>query len=385
MRQAIRVTASRFAVILFGLSLLFALPRVAQAQCPGNLLINPSFEAGKYKGEVLGTSLSSWLSVDWAPWAILGDQQINREIEFFVVDGQTLQEGYYRVHEGRLAQKFFSGYSTHHAGFYQRRPVTRGQQVTFSIWVQIATGQEEFWSWGLPISDLGAPGNYRVWAGIDPYGGTPVGFGALPPASTVWSPEVIDRQTRMVTADGHEYDGWVQLTVSTIAQSDYVTVYTKGQPEFPVKNNSSFWDDACLVVSAPPAPTARPTNTPTETPSVTNTPAATNTPPATSTPLATATAFPTITAQPTRTATAAPTALPTSTSAPTTVPTASPSEVPSATPVPAMPTTAPTAVTAATTVPEATSGGTSNGLLIGGVAVGAALAGYAVARLRRRR
>jgi len=361
------------------LLLTLAVPGRALAQCPGNLLANFSFEEGLYKGETVGTSLSSWLSVNWLPWAVLGDQQTNREIEYFVVDSQVLAEGTYRVHHGRYAQKFFSGYSTHHAGFYQRVAVPRGQQVTFSIWVQIATGQREFWSWGLPVSDLEQPGNYKVWAGIDPYGGTPPGFGALPPETTVWSNPVIDRETRMVTADGKEYDAWVQLTVSTIAQSDYVTVYTRGQPEFPVKNNSSFWDDACLYVSAPPTATPAPTSTPTETPSVTETPVPTETPLPTDTPAPTQTARPTQTQRPTASPTATFTPTETATLAPTATETQAPTLAPS-------PTSAPATATAIPPAEGGTgSGGPSNGLLLAGAGLGAAAVVFAAARLRRRR
>jgi hypothetical protein len=319
------------AIILLTLCLLLAVPSVASADCPGNLLANPSFEEGKYKGEVVGTSLSSWLSVHWLPWAVLGDQQTNREIEFFVVDSQILQEGTYRVHHGRYSQKFFSGYSTHHAGFYQRVPVTPGALVTFSIWVQISTGQEELRSWGLPISDLKAPGNYRVWAGIDPYGDTPPGFGAPPSPNTIWSNPVIDRETRMVDSQGREFDGWVQLTISAVAQRDHVTVYTRGQPEFPVKNNSSFWDNACLFVSVPPTATPAPTNTPTNTPEATNTPVASPTPSPTPTSEASPTPIPTDT--PTMTATPVPTETPQPTSTATATPSATPVP-PTATPVP---------------------------------------------------
>ncbi len=371
----------RSLVILFLIPyLLLTLSSAALADCPGNRLANPSFEDGKYRGEEVGTSLSSWISVHWLPWAVLGDEQINREIEFFVVDSQVLEEGTYRVHHGRYAQKFFSGYSTHHAGFYQRVPVTPGSLVTFSIWVQIATGQEELRSWGLPISDLSAPGNYRVWAGIDPYGETPPGFGAPPSPNTVWSNPVIDRETRMVDSQGREYDGWVQLVVSTVAQSNHVTVYSRGQPEFPVKNNSSFWDSACLTVSAPPAPTPAPTNTPTNTPEATNTPVASPTltatatlepsptPEPTNTPTMTATMPPTMTPEPTATATA------------TTPPSATPTPVPpTATSVPPTATATASVPTATATLPvasEAPLAGGNNWLLylalgIGGVALGA--------------
>jgi hypothetical protein len=374
------------AIVFVILYLLLTLSSAALADCPGNLLANPSFEEGKYKGEEVGTSLSSWISVHWLPWAVLGDQQINREIEFFVVDSQTLEEGTYRVHHGRYAQKFFSGYSTHHAGFYQRVPVTPGAIVTFGIWVQIATGQEELRSWGLPISDLKAPGNYRAWAGIDPYGDTPSGFGAPPSPNTVWSHPVIDRETRMIDNQGREYDGWVQLVVSTVAQSNHVTVYTRGQPEFPVKNNSSFWDSACLVVSVPPTATPAPTNTPT------NTPEATNTPVASPTPSATATVEPSPTPEPTNTPTMTATVPPTVTPEPTA--TAMATTVPSATPVPPTATSAPPTATAA--VPTATAtlavasetplAGSNNWLLYLGLgAGGVALAALVGSRLLSKR
>ncbi len=360
----------RYLLALLVLALLLAAPLTAQADCPGNLLANPSFEDGLYKGEGVGTSLSSWLSVNWLPWAVLGDQQTNREIEFFVVDSQVLQEGAYRVHHGRYAQKFFSGYSTHHAGFYQRVPVTPGAQVTFSIWVQIATGQRELWSGGLPISDLSAPGNYRVWAGIDPYGDVPPGFGAPPSPNTVWSAEVIDRDTRMYDAQGRPYDGWVQLTVSTIAQSDHVTVYTKGQPEFPVKNNSSFWDDACLIASAPPTATPQPTDTPSPTPEATNTPIATPSP--------SATATPSPTPSPTETATMTPTVLPSATPQPTATP-----APPTATPVPSA-TSAPLTATP-TPTPAPTDAGTNNNAPLYWATTGIALVALAGGWLLRKR
>jgi len=42
-----------------------------------------------------------------------------------------------RVRSGSFAQKFFTTFSTHTAGFYQRIPAPEGEEVTFSIWVQV--------------------------------------------------------------------------------------------------------------------------------------------------------------------------------------------------------------------------------------------------------
>ncbi|MCD6518557.1 MAG: hypothetical protein J7M05_01345 [Anaerolineae bacterium] len=260
----------------------------AWADCPGNLLANPGFEEGSYKTEGLGTSLSSNLGKGWLPWSILGDATYNREVEYKVLDAATLPSRYH-IHSGNHSQKFFTTWGTHTAGFYQRVKVVPGSKVTFSIWVQIYTGERELLSGGNFISDLEwptkpgqrrGPGMYRVSIGIDPYGDVPPGFGAPPSPHTVWSETITDYETRTTDAAGREIDAWVKLTVSTIARAEYVTVYTRGQPEYPVKHNDSFWDDACLVMELPPTATPRPTLTPTPTllPSATSTPTATASP-----------------------------------------------------------------------------------------------------------
>ena len=83
------------------------------------------------------------------------------------------------------------------------------------------------------------------------------------------------------------------LTIRTVAQSDHVTVYTRGRAEWKVKYNFSFWDDARLSVvtdeTVTPAPS--PTLYVTVTPPATVTPTATL-PIATATPTSTATATP---------------------------------------------------------------------------------------------
>lgn len=266
-------------VLVFGFSVLLFISAslLTYADCPDNRAVNSTFEEGARKTEGEGTSLSSAVANGWYPWAILGDATINREPEFKLED-TDLSPSRYRAHSGRHSQKFFTTFGSHTAGFYQRVPVPPGSIVTFSIWVQIYTGEEELRSGGEFISDLRHPGNYRVFVGIDPDGNTPPGFGAPPPDNVVWSEPVIDRETRRENPDGVIYDAWVQLSVTTRAQSDHVTVYTKGQPEFPVKHNDSFWDDACVTVQTPPSPTPRPTNTPLPTEPPTATPLPTETP-----------------------------------------------------------------------------------------------------------
>lgn len=301
-----RITAILLIVALLILSVPGA---VAQADCPDNLLVNPGFEGGTYKTESVGTSLSSNMVEGWLPWSILGDATTNREVEYKVIDAAASGDTY-RVFSGNQSQKFFTTWGTHTAGIYQRVRVPAGSEVVFSIWVQIYSGERELRSGGQFISDLEwpkdsgdkrGPGMYRASIGIDPQGAVPGGFGAPPSDATVWSAPVTEFETRRTTEDGIEYDAWVQLQVSAIAEGEWVTVYTRGMPEFPVKHNDSFWDEACLVALTPPTPTARPTDTPSPTPEATDTPVPTETPLPTDTPPPTDTPEPTTTAEATAT------------------------------------------------------------------------------------
>ena len=307
MRRLSRIV--RYLVILL-LALSFLSPAPVRADCPGNPLFNPGFEEGYYKGEEVGTSLSSWIANGWVPWSLVEGQQENREPEYFVVNREQLSDGDYRVHSGNYAQKFFTLYATHTSGFCQRVRVTPGSRVTFSIWVQIATGQRDISSGSHPISDLEDAGEYRVFAGIDPQGGLPPAFGEPPPSRTVWSDPVVDYETRTTDEKGHKIDAWVQLSVSAVAREQYVTVYTKGKPKHPVKHNDSFWDDACLIMEAPPTATSTDTPLPTATPMPTDTDTPTRIPTETMTPTSTE-ALPSPTPlPPTKTATLPPSATP---------------------------------------------------------------------------
>jgi hypothetical protein len=355
------------ALMLLLVGMLAATTGVA-ADCPGNRIANPGFEEGAYKTEGMGTSLSSWLANGWMPWSILGDATNNREVEYKLVDAISVGSDYH-IHSGRYSQAFFTTYGTHTGGFYQRIQVPPGSRVTFSIWAQIYTGERELISDGHPYSDLEwpsgpddkrGPGNYRVWAGVDPYGSAP-GWGSPPPDTTVWSEPVLDRETRVVGADGSQIDAWVQLSVSTIAQGEWVTVFAKGSPEFPVKHNDSFWDDACLMVEAPPTDTPRPTSTP----APTSTPTETREP--TAMPTAT-TAPPTDTPVPTETST--PTEVPPTETA---LPTATGTSQPTDTAAPATATTLPTLLPQATSAQNTGIGADRELLAYGAAAIGAIL------------
>ncbi len=341
---------------------------VAQEPCPGNRLANPGFEEGGRKTEAEGTSLSSWVANGWFPWFVQGSpEQVAqgklKEPEFMLED--AVARGPYRVRSGRFSQKFFNIWSTHDAGFYQRVAVPRGGVATFSIWVQIYSGEGDGWDADRQIylSDLDHAGKYRVYVGIDPFGNVPAGPTAPLPASIVWSEPVVDFQTRQKDEQGRPIDTWVQLSVTARAETDAITVFTRGNPEFAVKHNDSFWDDACLIVVAP---TPRPTNTPAPTSTATETPVPTET--------ATALPSPTDTPVPTETATAVP---PTATQPPTATP-----RPPTPTPAPTLtPTPTQTPVPALTSLTALLQGG-GLGLVVLVLAVGVFALAVVIGRTR---
>jgi hypothetical protein len=343
----------RRGVVFLFLALLWALwPAMALADCPGNQAGNPGFEGGAYNTDTRGLVPTAGFVADgWLPWYVDGDPRYpgdasyNRRPEWKVLNAAQIPDADYRIYAGAQVQHFYSMYSTHSAGFYQRIQATPGHRVTLSIWVQIYTGQREIIIGNHPISDLAeiiveterqtkGPGDYRVWVGVDPYGETPAAVGRAPGDRVVWSTAVLDKETRGKDAHGRDTDKWVQLTVTTIAQANYVTVYTKGQPDYRTKHNDSFWDEACVVMAAPPTATPRPTSTPTEAP----------------TPTSTATETPTVT--PTLTRTPTPTITPTPTHTPT------PSITPTETPIPPTATLAPPTVDLAAWTPVPTPGDT---------------------------
>jgi hypothetical protein len=211
-----------------------------QAGCPGNMLQNPGFEGASRKTEHEGTSLSSAVGNGWSPWLIRGDARNNREPEF-KVEQTALGGDRMRVHSGANAQKFFTTWGTHTAGMLQRVAVKPGATYTFSIYGMSYSGEADGWdaALGTFLSDKVQPGNYKMWVGIDPTGAVP-SVGAPPPSTVIWTEPVFTTDT------------WVNLSIAAKATGPHMTVYTKGQPEWAVKHNDSFWDDGCFVPGGTP-------------------------------------------------------------------------------------------------------------------------------------
>lgn len=225
-------------------------PDASVAAAAANLLQNPGFEDGFH---VQGGAGEVSVADGWTAWWVQGSQQQANQgylvrPEYKAEDGNIY--GFRRIHSGRYAQKFFSSFSTHDAGLFQKVDVPAGATLQFTAWAQT-------WSSGGDNPDeVVEPGFYQVSIGIDPTGGTnPVGN------SVIWS------------TGAYPNNSWAQLSVTAAAQGSQVTVFTRGAPQYRVKHNDSYWDDLGLIqVSGPPP--AAPTPTPAAPPAPTPTPGA---------------------------------------------------------------------------------------------------------------
>ena len=247
-------------LLVIAMLLLISVPAApAQAAPPaqgGNRLRNPGFEEGFTKrgaGEVE-------IAVHWEPWWTGGTLEQNQRGEFYRPEYKPENAAFFgmrRVHSGGFSQKQFNTYAHHRAGIYQQvSGISPGATLTFSAWAMV-------WSSGQDNPDkCDEFGNYRVWAGIDPTGSRDGNSGNI-----VWSQPIM------------ACNQWVFLQVTAVAQAGTVTVFLKGEPEYRMKHNDAYWDDASLTSTEPPTatprpPTAtpRPTNTPVPTPTFTPTP-----------------------------------------------------------------------------------------------------------------
>lgn len=228
-----RVSVATILMLLLAVLIVGALPGV-QAGCAGNALPNGDFEAGfseRGSGEVT-------VAKQWTPYWQDGpdqDKGMNRRPEYKAEDANRF--GRLRVREGNYAQKWGNNYATHHGGVYQRIGVPAGSQVSVSAWGQA-------WSSEKDDPKTASGGSYALSIGLDPTGGTD------------WtSPNII------WSARNGALNTWVEFTLAAQAQGDAVTIYLRGDAEWPVKHNDAYFDDVCLTVSAP-QPTAKPTSKP---------------------------------------------------------------------------------------------------------------------------
>lgn len=132
-----------------------------------------------------------------------------------------------RVRSGATSQHYFSFYSTHEAGMVQQVTAVPGGEYCFSAWGHA-------WSANTTTPDYTSTDDHGFLyqkVGIDPTGGTD------------WqSPDVIWGEAR------RQYDEFGLFVVQATAVGETVTVFLHSQPQWPVKHNDVYWDDAFLSV-----------------------------------------------------------------------------------------------------------------------------------------
>ncbi|MBN1287272.1 MAG: LysM peptidoglycan-binding domain-containing protein [Anaerolineae bacterium] len=223
-----------FVIVIVLCTALVPMPGLAQ---DGNLLENPGFEGGY---AAWNDVLTAQLAPGWTPWWVPQTEDDlswrNRQPEWKAAEAPWLN----RIRSGEKAQQYFTFYGTHIGGVYQSVSVNPGDQLRFTIWVQV---------WSSAYDDAAvseAHGQVDVQVGIDPKGGTNGLSGDI-----VWS------------APKQQYDEWFLMSVETTAAANKVTVFVRSAPEFPVKHNDIYLDDALLVVTGQgEVPTQPPTPTP---------------------------------------------------------------------------------------------------------------------------
>lgn len=231
-------------VALALLALLSLNGATGRAQAPVNLLQNPGFEGNYFPW---GGINEIQVAPGWTPWwreRTESDPPATYfKPEYKKADGYVYPN---RVHGGATAQQWFTFYATHQAGMYQQVfNVTPGVRYRFSIWAQVWSSIEND-----PSVSIG-PAYPNLQVGIDPTGD--------------WNPWA---DTVVWSGTYAFYDHWGQLAVEAVARNNVITVFMRSQPEFPVKHNDTYWDDAELVAvgqgappTAPPQTTPRPTAT----------------------------------------------------------------------------------------------------------------------------
>ncbi len=234
-------------------------PQAVQAQEPGvNLLRNGDFEEG---GGVAWPFQDGIPEVQIAPgWrAFYVDKPPSyAKIPFHCADnptacsywrrpefrGVSAAEFSYRVHQGSLAQKYFTFAGQHEAGLYQQvSNITPGTRLRFSAYMVTWSCMPSAEQWNScptgRFSNSPAPMHTKV--GIDPTGGT----NPWSP-SIVWSPEL------------NAIDNWTQFSVEAEAANTTITVFTYSWADWTDNifraNNDVYLDTASLVVVGDPVP-----------------------------------------------------------------------------------------------------------------------------------
>ncbi len=229
MRTLRRAQALVVAAVIV-LTAVFAAPVWGAPRTQDNLLANPGFESGAYDPIGDGSTVPN----GWKPWWETPVSGCYNFRPFYQVVS-TAMAG--RVHGGTYALQYFTDFSSHNAGIYQQVSVTPGTTYRFTIWGHAWSTDD--------LAKASSTANAKLMIGIDPQGGdNPFA------SSVVWSTAVAAMDT------------YQQFSVQATAQAAQITVYVRSRPDWCVKRNSAFWDDASLTVAGSPSTNPQPTSPP---------------------------------------------------------------------------------------------------------------------------
>ena len=220
-----------------------------------NLLQNPSFE-GEYSKYVppgghpdcpLGICNSVRTAASWTPWWTLHNnsdpEYIIKQPEFTAAEADFWY-GPERTRSGSHAQQYFTLYATHEAGVYQQVATQIGGAYCFSVWGHSWSAADDPDPLNNAGDALSGPDYGQLWqkVGIDPTGGTD------------WtSPNIIWSDQETSVKGRHQYDVHALFIVTATAQADTATVFLYSQPDFAVKHNNVYWDDATFSLLSLPS------------------------------------------------------------------------------------------------------------------------------------
>ncbi|MCB0217348.1 MAG: hypothetical protein KDH92_11965, partial [Chloroflexi bacterium] len=236
-RQRARACRGSGLCLVLVLALVLARVPIVTAQapelpCPGNLLVNPGFEAGfSARGFASRT-----LALGWLAWQDPGSG------EPVLSPAARFRDGDPAAMAGAWSQRVEGLGPLQAGGLWQTVPVPPGERVLGQAWALAWQGRDA------DRQRTRSSGAYALGIGIDPRGGSDPDA-----AGIVW--------TTPVTVT----DGWLPLFVATTAESTAVSLFLRGQPLSPGANEAR-WDEACLRLAdapLPPPPTRTPEPRPT--------------------------------------------------------------------------------------------------------------------------
>ncbi|HEY4690975.1 MAG TPA: LysM peptidoglycan-binding domain-containing protein [Anaerolineae bacterium] len=211
------------ALIALAVALMPTVPSAAQEQ---NLLANPGLEQ-PYDDDKQASGWGRWFE---------NTGKVAGSLDYVVGPTFSAESNSAIIHGGGTSQHIGNKYDPWHAGIKQAVNVPAQTPLRFCVFGRLFANNEDFEK-AKSIASI----NGRMKVGIFPNGETDWDNGGI-----VWSPEY------------NPHDGWQQICVeATSGDAGRVTVFTSSSYRgFAAYHLDAWWDDASLVVTAPPATTA---------------------------------------------------------------------------------------------------------------------------------